>query len=307
MVLSSDSSCLFSFEFSLPTFYERKETPAFAFSCLLGVTTSFLFADLWHLFHHGKHRFPISYFAASSYLFFEVFRGRFCAYYDVLLCYCCCCCCSRFSFITPLLVAVCIFGCSEEYFLLFLLFSLILLLLPTFLFEIFGVVFCAYHDGLGVLLLLLLLLGFLPSRPSCCSLCFLNGVKIIVYYYCYFLLLCALSTFFWDFWGCFCFHCDGLSVFIVSFLSSRPSCCSLCFLDAVKNSFYYYSCFLLLFCFFRPFFWGEFWDDFCSCYDGLCVLLLLLRIGFLSLFSSCCILCFLDAVKNIFYYDYFCL
>jgi hypothetical protein len=48
------------------------------------------------------------------------------------------------------------------------------------------------------------------------------------------------------------------------------------------------------------FFLGVFWDDFCSCYDGLCVLLL--RIGFLSLFSSCCIPCFLDAVKNILYY-----
>jgi hypothetical protein len=50
----------------------------------------------------------------------------------------CFCCCSRFSFITSLLVAVCIFGCSEEYFLPFFLFSLILLLLPTFFWDFLG-------------------------------------------------------------------------------------------------------------------------------------------------------------------------
>lgn len=139
-------------------------------------------------------------------------------------------------------------------------------------------------------------------------------MKNIFYCFCYFLLsCCCFRTFFFEIFGVvFYVYYDGLGVLLLllGVLSSRPSCRSLCFLDAVKNSFYYYSCFLLLCCFFRPFILGEFWDHFCSCYDGLCILLLLLllRIGFLSLCSSCFIPCILDAVKNIFYYYYyFCL
>jgi hypothetical protein len=107
----------FPSEFSLPTFHERKETPAFAFSCLLGASTYFLFADLWHLFHHGKHRFPISYFAASSYLFFEVFWVVFVPImitFSVIVVVVV----LGFPLSRPFLLQSVFSGCSEEHFLL---------------------------------------------------------------------------------------------------------------------------------------------------------------------------------------------
>jgi hypothetical protein len=122
--------CLLSFEFSLPTVYERKQTPAFAFSCSLGARTYFLFADLLHLFRHGKHPFLISYFAASSYHFFEVFCVVF---VPIMMTFIVIVGVLGFPLSRPFFLQSVFSGCSEEHFLLvFLLFSLISLLLPTF-------------------------------------------------------------------------------------------------------------------------------------------------------------------------------
>ncbi len=232
--------------------------------------------------------------------FSEIFGGLFCAYYDHL---CVFVVVLGFLLSRPFLLQSVFLDAAKNIFYRFSCFLLSCCFFRPFS-EIFWGRFSAYYDDLCVFVVFL---GFFLSRPFLLQSVFLNAVKNIFYCFCSFLLSCCFfRPFFFEIFGViFGAHYDGLGVLLLlllGVLASRPSCCSLCFLDAVKNSFYYYSCVLLLCCFFRPFFSGEFWDHFCSCYDGLCILLLLLRIGFLSLFSSCCIPCILDAVKNIFYY-----
>jgi hypothetical protein len=106
---------------------------------LLGARTYFLFADLWHLFHHGKHRFPISYFAASSDLFFEVIWVVF---VPIMMTFCVIVVVLGFHLSHPFLLQSVFSGCSEEHFLLvfFVIFSYLAASSDLFL-RFFGVDF----------------------------------------------------------------------------------------------------------------------------------------------------------------------
>ncbi len=130
----TDVAC-FSSSFRYPLFTKGKKPLPLRFLAYSEPQLIFCLRICGNLFHHGKHRFPISYFAASSYLFLEVFcvvfvpiMITFSAIVVVVVVVV-----LGFPLSRPFLLQSVFSGCSEEHFLPVLKKnSIILLLLPSF-------------------------------------------------------------------------------------------------------------------------------------------------------------------------------